>query len=109
MDVFENNKIKKILTNFVENKSHVIFEVICEEHLAIFYPLPYFELEAINSVLPIAGEMIPNATKYQDVTFHWITIKQLADKEFGEQFLTAFDYQIICNSAHKLTANLLGT
>jgi len=90
-------------------KSHVIFDVICEEHLAIFYPLPYFELEAINSVLPIAGEFIPNAVYYQDVSFHWITIKQIADENFGKEFMTAFDYQIICNSAHKLTANLLGS
>lgn len=56
-------------------KSHVIFDVICENHLAIFYPLPYFELEAINSVLSTANETLPNAGKYEDLTFHWITLK----------------------------------
>lgn len=41
-----------------------MFDVVCQSHLAIFYPLPYFELEAINSVLSTAMEFIPNAGKY---------------------------------------------
>ena len=88
--------------------SHVIFDVICEEHLAIFYPLPYFEMEAINNVLSTANETLANASKYEDLTFHWITIKQIADTDFGENFLTSFDYQIICKNAHKMTLNMIG-
>ena len=70
--------------------------------------MPYYELEAINSVMASAQEHINNAEKYQDVTFHWITLKQIADEDFSSQFLTAFDYQIIANNAGKLTSNLLG-
>ena len=51
LDLYTNPKIKQILTNFVHNQSHVIFETVCEEHLAIFYPMPYYELEAINCVM----------------------------------------------------------
>lgn len=48
----------------MKNKSHMVFDVVAENHLAIFYPLPYFELEAINSVLSTAMEVVPNAQKY---------------------------------------------
>ena len=70
--------------------------------------MPYYELEAINSVMASAQEHINNAEEYQDVTFHWITLKQIADEDFSSQFLTAFDYQIISNNAGKLTSNLIG-
>lgn len=90
------------------NKSHVIFDVICESHLAIFYPLPYFELEAINSVLGSAQEVIPNFHKLSQLTFHWIMLRQVADPYFSEQYITAFDQQIISRSAPKLNAILIG-
>ena len=90
------------------NKSHVIFDVICENHLAIFYPLPYFELEAINSVLSTAVEMIPNAQKYQDLTLHWVMLKHIQDPDFSQNFITSFDFQIICNAAPKLNGILIG-
>ena len=108
IELFENAKIKQILRTFVKNKSHVIYDVICEEHLAIFYPLPYFELEAINNVLSTASETLPNAGKYEDLTFHWITMNQIADEAFGPKFLTAFDYQVIAQNARKMTVNLMG-
>jgi hypothetical protein len=74
IEIFENTKVKDMLKMFVNYNSHVIFDVICEEHLAIFYPLPYFEMEAVNNVLSTANETLPNASKYEDLTFHWITI-----------------------------------
>ena len=100
--------MKEMLKMFIKHNSHVIFDVICDEHLAIFYPLPYFEMEAVNNVLSTANETLANASKYEDLTFHWITIKQIADSQFGEKFLTAFDYQIICKNAHKMTMNVKG-
>ena len=108
IEIFDNDKVKSMMSQFVKNQSHVVFDVICESHLAIFYPLPYFELEIINSVMSNAIDTIPNASKYQDVTFNWITIKQISDPDFNKNFLTAFDYQIICRSADKLTGNLIG-
>ena len=90
------------------NKSHVVFDVICEEHLAIFYPLPFFELETINSVIGSASDILPNASKFLDLTFHWITLKQIADVDFASQFISAFDFQIIAKSAKTLTTNLIG-
>jgi hypothetical protein len=35
-------------------------------------------------------------------------LKQIQDQYFAETFLTAFDYQVICNSAVKLNAILIG-
>lgn len=67
--------MKEILKTFVKHNTHVIFDVICEEHLAIFYPLPYFEMEAINNVLSTANESLANASKYEDLSFHWIPIR----------------------------------
>lgn len=86
----------------------MLFDVVCDNHLAIFYPLPYFELEAINSVLSTATDVVPNAQKYLDLTFHWIMLRQVADPDFSQNFITSFDYQIIANSASKLSAILIG-
>ena len=48
----------------MKNKSQMVFDVMCDSHLCIFYPLPYFELEAINSVLSTQPEKIQNGMKY---------------------------------------------
>lgn len=87
------------MEDFAFNRSHVIFDVMCDHHLCIFYPLPYFQLEAINNVLSTANDTIPNSSKYLDVTFHWITLDQIADDDFAVNFLTAFDFQILANNA----------
>ena len=108
IEIFENQKIKKIMQKLVTNKSHVVYDVICEEHLAIFYPLPFFELETINSVMGSASDILPNASKYLDLTFHWITLKQIADDDFASKFISAFDFQIIAKSAKVITTNLIG-
>jgi len=92
--VFQNNKIQQILQNFVNNKSHMIYDVICENHLVIFYPLPYFELEGVNRGVSSMGDIVMNANKFQDLTFHWITLDQILDREFSVNFLSAFDYKI---------------
>jgi len=49
-DLFENPKIQMMLRNFLKYKTHAVFDVICDNHLAIFYPLPYFEVSVINNV-----------------------------------------------------------
>ena len=87
----------------------MVFDVIAEEHLAIFYPLPYFELEIINNVLFRQVENIPNASKiYLDLSFHWICLKQFSDRDFCENYITAFDQQVIASSAQRLVGNLIG-
>lgn len=50
-DLFENNKVQQLLKNFIKYKSHMVFDVVCDTHLAIFYPLPFFELDVINMVI----------------------------------------------------------
>ena len=92
----------------MNNKSHIVFDVVCDNHLVIFYPLPYFELEAINRGIQTAQESIPNATKFQDLTFHWITLEEILDREFSVNFLSAFDYRIFLQNAKKLVGNLIG-
>ena len=52
----------------------MIYDVICESHLAIFYPLPYFSLEVINKVFAKSIENVPNISKYQDLTLSWKTL-----------------------------------
>ena len=64
VDIFENPKVNQILRSLIENKSHIVFDVLCETHLAIFYPLPWFELEVINMVLHNVSETIPQSSKY---------------------------------------------
>jgi len=77
--------MKEVLSTLVSNQFHMFREVIGESHLAFFYPLPYFRLEAANKVFA-------DSERYSDVSFHWITLKEIAETEFYEKFLTAFDF-----------------
>lgn len=67
-----------LLKSLIQNKSHTVFDVVCENHLAIFYPLPFFELEVINSVLSQSNEALQNVSKYQNISFHWISVNQIS-------------------------------
>lgn len=91
------------MKNFIKYKSHVVFDVVCENHLAIFYPLPFFELDVINMVI---GDSF--CKQYCQMLFHWIELNSLTDKEFMKKHISAFDNQIISRNAKKLTQNLLG-
>jgi len=63
-DVFENQKVQMMLRNFLKYKSHAVFDVICDNHLAIFYPLPFFEVSVINNVFANISETAQtNASK----------------------------------------------
>ena len=60
VDLFTNQKVKEILREINTNKFTVHTEVLAKNHLAIFYPLPYFRTEPIN--LAIHEDF--DATKY---------------------------------------------
>ena len=42
----------------------MIYDVICENHLVIFYPLPYFELEGVNRGVQSMSDIVMNANKF---------------------------------------------
>lgn len=97
-DMFENYKVNLILHNFLKYKSHIVFDVICDNHLAIFYPLPYFELDTINKSFSSMCKhqhkqmALQNASKYCQVVFHWVELKQLLIEDFRNKHISAFDY-----------------
>ncbi len=66
-DIFTSPKCREVLVPFVENKFHMIKEVIGESHLALFLPMPYFRLETLNKALA-------ESDKHSDLTFHWISL-----------------------------------
>ena len=83
-DVFHSKKIFEVLHTFFYNPSHMVIEIIGETHLAFFYPLPYFQLENVNKVFA-------ESDKFYDLSLHWIPLKQVADSDFNQKYLTAFD------------------
>ena len=50
IQIFQNKKIKEILGELVHNKFTLHMEVIAENHLTIFYPMPFFRVEPVNQV-----------------------------------------------------------
>ena len=62
-------------------------EVIAENHLTIFYPLPYFQVSCINKTFVSGFE----GTKYQDLSFHWIPIDQIVNPDFFNTYLSGFN------------------
>ena len=74
MDIFENEKIKAVLKKLISNNSYVVFDILADNHLAIFYPLPYFELDVINKSLESSVETIQNINKYADMRLNWISL-----------------------------------
>ena len=51
VQIFANKKMKEILGELVNNKNTLHMEVICENHLTIMYPMPFFRVEPVNQVL----------------------------------------------------------
>ena len=47
-NVFTNKKVKEILQVFMNTRNSTQMEVIAENHLTIFFPMPFFRLEPIN-------------------------------------------------------------
>ena len=85
IDIYSNPKMKEILHQIIYNKFHMVTEVIGDGHIVLFFPLPYFRLEAINKAFA-------DSEKYADISLHWITLQQIADNEFNSKYLTAFDF-----------------
>ena len=48
VQIFANKKMKEILGELVNNKNTLHMEVICENHLTIMYPMPFFRVEPVN-------------------------------------------------------------
>ena len=73
LNIYTNSKVREILNQFVNNQLSVVMEVLGESHLALFVPMAYFQVEPLNIVL--SEEM--EATKYQDLSFHWMPLSQI--------------------------------
>jgi len=88
VDIYSNSKVHEILDLIVENQLSVFIDVLTESHLTIFIPLTYFKVEPVNIVL--SEEM--DGTRYQDLSFHWIPLFQIADPQFHMKYLSAFNF-----------------
>ena len=108
IELFDNNKIQIVLKTLTKNNAHVVIDVVCENHLAIFFPLPYFDLKVINATLKTTLETLPNLNKYSDMQFRWVSLNEIGNPKFCEEHISSFDYQIICSNVQKLSANLIG-
>ena len=90
--------MQHLLKNFIKYKSHVVFDIVCESHLAVFYPLPFFELDVINMVF---GDSF--SKQFCNISLHWVELTQLTNEEFMKKHISAFDNQIISRNSKKLT------
>lgn len=61
--ILENSKPKKVLED-MEQDTNVIFDLVCDKHLVVFYPICYCRLDVVNKVMKTAKEMLPSAQKY---------------------------------------------
>ena len=50
LELFADKRIKEAIDIFINNKFQTHMEVIAENHLTIFYPLPFFHVNCINKV-----------------------------------------------------------
>ena len=87
LELFADKRIKEAIDIFINNKFQTHMEVIGENHLTIFYPLPFFRINCINQLFATSFE----GTKYQDVSFHWIPIKTVVRNEFYNHYLSGFN------------------
>ena len=62
-------------------------EVIAGNHLTIFYPMPFFRVEPVNSAFMEHFE----GTKYQDLSLHWLPLKQIVEEQFSTTFISGFN------------------
>lgn len=91
-DYIHSKKTMEMMHTIFYDPSHTLIEIFGETHVAFFYPMPYFKLETLNKVFA-------EREKLADLSFHWISLKIIADPEFHQKYLTAFDLQIICKCA----------
>jgi len=84
---FTNKKAKEIMQIFLNTKNATHMEVIAENHLTIFYPMPFFRVEPVNLTLQ---ENFEN-TKYQDLSLHWIPLGQLLDQDFASTYISGYN------------------
>ena len=48
LSIFQNKKVKEILQIFLNTRNATQMEVIADNHLTIFFPIPFFRVEPIN-------------------------------------------------------------
>ena len=48
LNIFTNKKVKEIMQLFLNTKNATHMEVIAENHMTIFYPMPFFRVEPVN-------------------------------------------------------------
>lgn len=80
-----------MLHTFFYHTSHMVIELV-DSHAAFFYPLPYFKLESLNKALV-------ESERFSDLSLHWISLKLMGEVEFTSKYITAFDLQLIQQSA----------
>ena len=72
---------------FMNTRNSTQMEVIAENHLTIFFPMPFFRLEPINMTFQENFE----GTKYQDLSLHWIPLSQILNADFMSTFISGFN------------------
>ena len=102
IQLFTNKKIKEILGELVHNKFTLHMEVIAENHLTIFYPMPFFRVEPVNQVFADKFD----GTRYQDYSMHWVALSQIVRPEFFNNFISGFNFQLICYMSEKVISRM---
>jgi len=87
-EFIHGKKVQEMLQTFFYHTSHMVFEIIGESHVSFFYPLPYFKLENLNKAFA-------ESERFADLSLHWISLKSIADPDFHQKYITAFDLQVI--------------
>lgn len=72
---------------FLNTKNATQMEVIAENHLTVFYPMPFFRVEPVNMIFQDNFE----GTKYQDLSFHWIPLSQILNADFMSTYISGFN------------------
>lgn len=89
-----NGRVREVFKAMVSNQ--MVVEVLAEmQHIAFYYPLPYWRLDSVNKVYA-------ESDQYRDLSLHWIPLTQVVQPEFHSKFLTAFDFEILCLGAQKV-------
>ncbi|CDW71898.1 UNKNOWN [Stylonychia lemnae] len=93
-------KMHEIMHTLFYQQSHSVIEIIGESHVAFFYPLAYFKPDMMNKVFA-------ESEKFSDLSLQWIPLKLVADPDFNQKYITAFDLQVIAQCSEKLILNLI--
>ena len=86
-NLFTNKKVKEAMQVFMNTRNATQMEVIADNHLTIFYPMPFFRVEPINMTFQDNFE----GTKYQDLSLHWIPLSQILNQDFMSTYISGYN------------------